>query len=313
MSTFGNFEYSVNNGSVVIEKYTGTESFVIIPDSIEGIPVTQIGDEAFRNHGEIKEVIFPKSIVYAGNYAFCECRALKEADFSDNLNFAGAHLFYNCRALEKIRIPSKIEYIGDGFAKNCESLNEITITDDKISSSVSGFLSELSGEIVLNIENNNCSLIFPGYGYEYIDKCYSKTFVTVTHGAGVMYRKAIDKNKINYAVYDSAFKYASNEEFPQTLCLIAINRLEKPYGLTEEAKEEYIKYLSGNISETIDVISQSENIEFLEKMESLDILNADNIKDAIDETVKNDRADFTAELMDIKMRKFGRKKKTFDL
>ena len=313
MSTFGSFEYSINNGSAVIEKYIGSESFVVIPDKIENYAVTHIGDEAFRNHGEIKEVVFPKSIVYAGNYAFCECRALKEAVFSDNLNFAGAHLFYNCRALEKISIPSNVEYIGDGFVKNCDSLNEITITDDKISSSVSGFLSELSGEIVLNIVKNNCSLIFPGYGYEYIDKCYSKTFETVTHGAGVLYRRAIDKNRLNYAVYDSAFKYAANEEFPQTLCLIAINRLEKPFGLTETAKEEYIKYLSENISETINVISQIENIGFLEKMESLDILNADNIKDAIDETVKNDRADFTAELMDIKMRKFGIKKKTFDL
>ncbi len=313
MSAFGNFEYSADNKSAVIEKYTGSESFVVMPESIEGIPVTRIGDEAFRNHGEIKEVIFPKSIVYAGSYAFCECRALKEAVFSDSLNFAGAHLFYNCRALEKIRIPSKIEYIGDGFAKNCDSLKEITINDDKISSSVSGFLSELSGEIVINIEKNNCSLIFPSYGYEYIDKCYSKTFVTVTHGAGVMYRKAIDKNRINYAVYDAAFKYAASEEFPQTLCLIAVNRLEKPYGLTEEAKGEYISYLSANIAETIDVISQSGNIDFLEKMEILDILNSDNIKYAIDESVKNGRADFTAKLMDIKMRKFGVKKKTFDL
>ena len=77
MSTFGSFEYSINNGSAVIEKYIGSESFVVIPDKIENYAVAHIGDEAFRNHGEIKEVVFPKSIVYAGNYAFCECRALK--------------------------------------------------------------------------------------------------------------------------------------------------------------------------------------------------------------------------------------------
>lgn len=52
MSTFGSFEYSINNGSAVIEKYIGSESFVVIPDKIENYAVTHIGDEAFRNHGQ---------------------------------------------------------------------------------------------------------------------------------------------------------------------------------------------------------------------------------------------------------------------
>lgn len=314
MGIFENFEYSVAENGISIDKYNGKEGFVAIPEEIDGMKVKKIGNEAFRGHREIREVSFPNSLEYAGDYAFCECRGLKRADFGDKLNYAGEHIFYNCRKLEKISIPSGLEYIGDGFAKNCENLKNVTVSSDKnLSSSVSGFLNELSGEIVVKIGETGGELIFPSFGYEYIDKCYSKTFETVTHGAGVLYRRCIEKHRINYDLYDSAFKYAVREELPQTMCRIAVNRLQSQSGLTEESKKRYIDYLTEHIEDTVRIVVYYENIDFIEVMEKEKMLSEEVLASAINITSEMDRADFTAEFMDRKMRLFGRKKKVFDL
>ncbi len=314
MAVFENFEYSVTDDGVSIDKYNGNEGFVSIPEKINGLKVKKIGNEAFRWHKEIREVTFPESLEYAGDYAFCECRGLKSVYFGNNLKYAGEHIFYNCRNLAEISIPSGLEYIGDGFAKNCENLKNITISsDNNLSSSVSGFLNELSGEIVIKIGETGGELILPSFGYEYIDKCYSKTFETVTHGAGVLYRKCIEKHRINYDLYDLAFRYAVREELPQTMCRIAINRLQSQNGLNNESKKQYIDYLSEHISDTIRTIVYYENIDFIEVMEKEHMLTEEILLSAINITSETDRADFTAEFMDRKMRLFGRKKKVFDL
>lgn len=38
------FAYTVDDGSVVIDQYTGNRTAVVIPAKIEGAPVTAIGD-----------------------------------------------------------------------------------------------------------------------------------------------------------------------------------------------------------------------------------------------------------------------------
>lgn len=41
------FEYAIHDGHIEIVKYTGTVSEVLIPSTIDGLPVTHIGDSAF--------------------------------------------------------------------------------------------------------------------------------------------------------------------------------------------------------------------------------------------------------------------------
>ena len=314
MKDLKDFVFSAKNGMAVIEKYTGAESFVVIPEKIENLPVVEVKSEAFRGYKQLVGISFPESLAAVGEYAFCECRGLKEAVFGKNLNFAGSHAFYNCRSLEKIKIPSGLEYIGDGFVKNCDSLNSIIITSDKsISSSVSGFLSEISGEFSLEIEDSKTRLLFPSFGYEYIDKCYSKTFETVTHGAGVMYRRCIEKNSINYSLYDYAFKYASGEELSSTVCRIAINRLMNPFGMEKDALINYRAYLSANISAALRAAVETGDIDSVEALEGSGVFDSENIGEALKALSELERPDFTAAVMDIKMRRFGRVKKSFDI
>ena len=44
------YTYTTTNGTITITGYTGPGGAVIIPDRINGLPVTSIGDFAFRLH-----------------------------------------------------------------------------------------------------------------------------------------------------------------------------------------------------------------------------------------------------------------------
>jgi hypothetical protein len=43
------YNYTTNNGTVAITRYTGSGGAVTIPSTINGLPVTNIGYEAFRS------------------------------------------------------------------------------------------------------------------------------------------------------------------------------------------------------------------------------------------------------------------------
>jgi hypothetical protein len=55
---------------------------VTIPDTINGSPVTSIGDMAFAGYGPLTNVTVPNTITNIGNYAFLGCRSLKGSTHS---------------------------------------------------------------------------------------------------------------------------------------------------------------------------------------------------------------------------------------
>ncbi|MFA7175055.1 MAG: leucine-rich repeat protein, partial [Kiritimatiellia bacterium] len=64
------YEYSIKNGEVTITDYTGTEEVVSIPGTIDGLPVTSIGDWSFSDCSDLKSVTLPDSVTSIGYYAF---------------------------------------------------------------------------------------------------------------------------------------------------------------------------------------------------------------------------------------------------
>ena len=55
--TFGDFEYNRTDSGIRIDKYTGSASSVNIPAQINGVPVTTIGNEAFRGCSSLKNAL----------------------------------------------------------------------------------------------------------------------------------------------------------------------------------------------------------------------------------------------------------------
>ncbi len=56
----------ITNGSVTITKYTGADTYVVIPDTIDGLPVTALGDLAFDDSMNLTKVSIPASVTSIG-------------------------------------------------------------------------------------------------------------------------------------------------------------------------------------------------------------------------------------------------------
>lgn len=64
------------NGEITVTGYTGAELVVVLPDSIDGIPVTAIGEAAFEGMGNLKAIYIPDSVSAIGFGAFRDCNSL---------------------------------------------------------------------------------------------------------------------------------------------------------------------------------------------------------------------------------------------
>jgi len=312
---FEDFEYSINEyGNIVIDKYLGESEFVRIPDFINDKPVFEIGKGAFRGMRFITDVVFPKHLKIIGDYAFCECRGIKEFVLPDGVLETGGHCFYNCRALEKLEIPVTIEFIADGFIKNCDGLKEITIvTNGKLCSGVVDLIGNIDNEITVIFKNQNAKLILPEYGDEYIGNAPAMRFNTLTHGSGVVFRRAFESKGFDYKLYDSYFFRAVLAEKPATILKMALCRLMYPYKLEEEYRNEYIKFVRENTDKAVEYAAKTGDISVIESMDELKVFDRENIDDALAAASKCGNSEISAYLLDVKHRKFGKKKKTFDL
>lgn len=134
------FMYSIINNEAVITNYTGTDANIVVPSQIEGYPVTQIANKAFKDCTSIASVNIPSTVTDVGNLAFSSCPNLKTVIISDGgLNRIGDSAFYNCVNLDKITIPKSVETIDRYAFAGCASLNSIAIPESVTSIGESAF------------------------------------------------------------------------------------------------------------------------------------------------------------------------------
>ena len=79
---YGDFVYGYNEAktAITILAYTGSDAAVSIPDTIDALPITEIGDDAFADNSTITTVHVPETVEVIGMRAFKNCVNLKEMD-----------------------------------------------------------------------------------------------------------------------------------------------------------------------------------------------------------------------------------------
>ena len=112
-----------------ITRYTGIDARVIIPPSIEGIPVTEIGKEAFRTNLMLEEVEIPGSVTQIGYGAFRECRNLRRVSLPDNLTALSGNAFQSCLNLQEIVLPTALTEVAAYAFNACTSLREVVLPE----------------------------------------------------------------------------------------------------------------------------------------------------------------------------------------
>jgi hypothetical protein len=143
----------------------------VVPAEHEGIPVLEIGAQAFAYNDIIEELVIPDSVVRIGNgafrncvnlekvnmgdgvtsigdYAFRECTSLRSVKLSESLKTLGASCFARCDRLEYVEMKSCRE-IGDYAFSRCEMLKDITFPENL--RSIGGWAFEESGITSANL------------------------------------------------------------------------------------------------------------------------------------------------------------------
>ena len=90
--TAGKFLYTVSDGKATITGFTGNDSALAIPSSIDGYEVAAIGDDAFDSD-TLQEVTIPEGVTKIGWFAFKECSALRTVTIPKSVESIGYSAF----------------------------------------------------------------------------------------------------------------------------------------------------------------------------------------------------------------------------
>ena len=106
---------------------TCTDTDVVIPDTYNGLPVTKIGNSAFKNCTSLTSVSIPNSVMTISAYAFYGCRYITGVIIPNSITCIQNNAFTNCEALTNVRIPDSVTTIEIGAFSSCNSLENISL------------------------------------------------------------------------------------------------------------------------------------------------------------------------------------------
>jgi BspA type Leucine rich repeat region (6 copies)/Divergent InlB B-repeat domain len=124
------YEFSTNadGASLTIVVYTGPGGDVIVPSTINDMPVTIIANKAFEET-EVTSVTIPDTVTSLGNFAFYACSELASVTIPGSVNSIGDSAFDLCTSLGGIVIPEGVTSMGELTFTECTSLTSATIAD----------------------------------------------------------------------------------------------------------------------------------------------------------------------------------------
>lgn len=148
--------YEENSGAPTItilgiadDSYNGS---LIIPEKINGCPVTRIADGAFA-FSKISSITFekPENILSIGVRSFYKCENLESVEVLNNVNIILPSTFEGCSKLSKIIIPDSVKYIESLAFSSCTSLTNVKVPESVNEIGYRGFyLCENLKEITLS-------------------------------------------------------------------------------------------------------------------------------------------------------------------
>jgi len=115
------------NGTCEIAKYIGKAYDISIPERLNGLNVVSIGDAAFKECGDVENVIVPDGVETLGKEAFYHCSRLYTISLPSSLKVIDDRAFYWCTWLDDVVVPESVTHLGNQAFDACENLTEINI------------------------------------------------------------------------------------------------------------------------------------------------------------------------------------------
>jgi hypothetical protein len=144
-------ELTADGNGVLIKRYLGKVLTVKVPDIIEGMPVREIGKEAFHGLDTVKitsvilpqgltkiwerafiyqvnltSVVIPNTVIEIGDEAFRQCSVLKSVDIPDSVTVLGIMVFYQS-GIERFTLGKGITVIPVNLFYGCKLQSAVVI------------------------------------------------------------------------------------------------------------------------------------------------------------------------------------------
>ena len=104
------YPYEISDGHVILTYTDRAVGDLVIPDTIEGYPVTEVGSWAFQWSTGLTSVVIPDSVVAIRYGAFHDCENLKSVQLPKDITVIEQYTF-QWTGLNSIEIPNKVTTI----------------------------------------------------------------------------------------------------------------------------------------------------------------------------------------------------------
>jgi len=206
----GDYKIISNENGVIITNYIGRVMDVVIPNEINGQPVTEIGERAFAGKC-LTSAVIPNTVTVINTAAF-EYNLLEEIIILGKVTKLPNIVFYQNRLI-KVTLPNGLKEIGrEVFRDN--PLRTVTIPDSVETIGENAFSRYV--KLVGNKKFENCRLTFPGILHTYRNghPYNNEMTVKVFDGQNVNYSNTTFcvKPGIHTIVFDIATAYGSAKD-----------------------------------------------------------------------------------------------------
>ena len=286
--------YKKTEKGMMITEYYGHDSYVVLPDEIEGEPVTILGDYAFSRNLSVEEIWMPLELKEVGRYAFYRCRNLRKLVLGNRLLDMGGGALTGCH-LEEVEI-----YLQDGKKSCLKSIVEEMRYQMRI------YLHAPEG-------GQEAKLLFPEHYEEAVENTPARILETHHHGAGGYYRQCFYDHELDYRKYDEMFYHTVAEDTEETAVELALNRLRFPAELSDKNRQGYEEYLKKHMTAVAKWTVKQEEVEGIRFLQRRKLWTEQSLQAGMDFAAEGSKTEILSIFMDIRKDQFPKKKKTFEL
>ena len=122
----------------------GNQENVVIAKEINGLPVTEIADNSFKDDKKLKSVTIASSIQRIGQFAFLGCSELSSINFEEGADLTICRWAFNgCTSLTSIVLPGTLKrFDNNGHFKDCKKLASVTFKENNKLTDLGGYCFE---------------------------------------------------------------------------------------------------------------------------------------------------------------------------
>ena len=176
------FVYVSNGSEVRINQYEGSNPIVIVPSEIDGLPVTQFHQNAFKGNIIITSVTLPEGTTEIPQEFFKDCTSLKNVYLPNSVTRIGRSAFLHDTKLDSIILHEGIIEIEDAAFQRCEHLKGVAILPTS--------LMNFGGFVFSRCDNMSGAIIQSNITVgDYSFSNHSMKFIYVKDGCNVSFEK----------------------------------------------------------------------------------------------------------------------------